>query len=136
MDKEQPIWVVDAEFTHHPTGLPNVVCICGRELRSGRSFALFADEISNFPPYDLDGTLVCYSGMEAELAVHLVKFGEPFPAKVVDLIVEYRMAINGRGGYQGLKMLEACARVGIVPRGTLAEKSAHPRTHHRRLSVQ
>ena len=32
------------------------------------------------------------------------------------------MAINGRGGHQGLKMLEACARVGVVPRGTLAEK--------------
>ncbi len=32
------------------------------------------------------------------------------------------MAINQRGGHQGLKMLEACARVGVVPRGTLAEK--------------
>lgn len=118
------VWVVDTEFTHYPTGLPRVVCMCGRELYSGRTFSLWADEIDDKPPYDIgpNSIFVGYSITEAELAVHLALFGEPQPVRVVDLMTEYRMAINGRGGNQGLKMLEACIRVGVTPRVTLAEK--------------
>jgi hypothetical protein len=117
-------WVMDCEFTHHSTGLPNVVCICGRELYSGCTFSLWCDQIGQIIPYDIgeDSIVVFYSGVEAELACHLVLFGEPLPTNVVDLMPEYRMAINGRGGCQGLKMLEACARLGVVPRGTPSEK--------------
>jgi hypothetical protein len=115
--------VVDFEYTHHPTGLPDVVCLAARELHSGREIALWRDQLGTVPPYDIgeNAIFVCYSGMEAELACHL-SLGWPLPANVVDLIVEYRMAINGLGGSLGLGMLEACARLGVSVQTTPEEK--------------
>jgi DNA polymerase-1 len=74
------------------------------------------------PPYDIgaDSLFVCYSGTEAELACHLA-LGWTLPENVVDLIVEYRMAING-GGDQHLGLLAACARLGVPVRTSPDEK--------------
>jgi DNA polymerase family A len=126
MAEEQPVevCVTDAEFTHDSTGMPVIVCMSGKEIYSGRTFSLWADEIGDKPPYNIgqNSIVVFYSGTEAELAVHMKLFGEPLPVNVVDEMTEYRMAINGRGGSQGLGMLDACERLGIVPRVTHAEK--------------
>jgi hypothetical protein len=46
----------------------------------------------------------------------------PLPSNVVDLIVEYRMAINGRGGCQKLGLLDALARCEIAAHVSPAEK--------------
>jgi DNA polymerase-1 len=120
---KRAVWVVDFEFCQYPTGLPDVVCLAAHELHSGRTMALWRDQLGPEPPYDIgeDAVLVCYSGMEAELASHL-SLGWLMPVNVVDLIVEYRMAINGRGGAKEIGMLDACARLGVVPRGSPAEK--------------
>jgi DNA polymerase I len=121
--KKRATWVVDAESTHHPSGLPDVVCLCAREVHTGRTISLWRDQLGLLPPFDIgeDAIVVFYSGMEAELAV-LLALGHPLPTNPVDLIVEYRMAINGKGGSQGLGMLEACARLGVVPKGNPQEK--------------
>jgi DNA polymerase I len=124
VDGIKAVWVVDFEFCPHPTGLPDVVCLAARELHTGRTIALWRDQLGAKPPYDIgeDAVFVCYSGMEAELAAHL-SLGWPLPINVVDLIVEYRMSINGRGGSKELGMLAACARLGVVPTGSPSEKS-------------
>lgn len=78
---------------------------------------------SSAPPYDVgeDAVFVCYSGQEAELACHLA-LNWPLPAHVVDLIVVYRMAINGLGGCQDIGLLDALTRCQIPLRISLAEK--------------
>ena len=109
------VWVVDVEYCQHPTGLPDIVCLAAREILSGRGFSLWRDQLRPWPPYDIgeDSLFVCYSGMEAELACHLV-FNWPLPANVVDLIVEYRMAVNGiELGGEKYGLLEAATRLGI-----------------------
>jgi DNA polymerase I len=115
--------VVDCEFSHHPTGLPDVVCLCAHNMTTGHSVALWQDQLGAAPPYDTgdEAVVVFYSGTEAELACHLA-LGWPLPQHNVDLMTEYRMLINGRGGSQGLSMLDACARMGVAPSVTLAEK--------------
>jgi DNA polymerase-1 len=117
------IWVVDFEFCHDPDGRPDVICLAARELRSGQTVALWRDQLSDEPPYDIseDALFVCYSGMEAELACHLA-LGWPLPANVVDLIVEYRMAINGLAGRHKLGLLDALARWDIPLRTSPEEK--------------
>jgi DNA polymerase I len=117
------VWVGDFEFCRHPTGLPDVVCLEAREIHTDRRISLWRDQLGPSPPYDIgeDAVFVCFSGMEAELACHL-SLGWPLPANVVDLIVEYRMAINGLGGSQRIGMLDACARMGVPIRTTPAEK--------------
>jgi hypothetical protein len=123
VDRFRAVWIVDFEFTHLPSGKPDVVCLAAKELRSRWSIALWRDEIGPVPPYDTDAdaVVVFYSGSEAELACHLA-LGWPLPANVVDLIVEYRMAINGHGGKHQLSMLDACARFGVPVRTSPAEK--------------
>jgi len=109
------VWVVDVEYCQHPTGLPDIVCLAAREILSGRGFSLWRDQLRPWPPYDIgeDSLFVCYSGMEAELACQLV-FNWPLPANVVDLIVEYRMAVNGiELGGEKYGLLEAATRLGI-----------------------
>src|SRR5271166_3259394 len=122
-DRFRAIWVVDYEFAYLPTGKPDVICLAAKELHTGRSIALWRDEIGPTSPYDIgdDAVVVFYSGSEAELACHLA-LDWPLPVNVVDLMVEYRMAINGHGGEQQLSMLAACARFGLPARISPAEK--------------
>jgi DNA polymerase-1 len=105
------IWVVDFEFTKDANGRPDPICLAARELRTGRTIVLWRDQMGPAPPYDCgpDCVFVCYSGSEAELACHLV-LGWPLPANVIDLIVEFRLAICGRGHERQLGLLSALAR--------------------------
>jgi hypothetical protein len=108
------VTVVDYEFWHAPTGKPVVVCVTGWELYSGRRFSLLEEELGPVPPYGIgpDDVVVFYSGQEAELPCHLTR-GWDLPWHCVDLMPEYRMAINGLGGEKQLKMLDACERLGV-----------------------
>src|SRR5437868_3341187 len=44
----------DFEFIAKPGELPDVVCLCARELRSGRIFRLWCDQLGDTPPYRTD----------------------------------------------------------------------------------
>jgi hypothetical protein len=123
MPPASTLWVVDFEFTHQPGDKPDVVCLAAKEFESGRSIALWRDQIGPAPPYDIgpDSIVVFYSGSEAELACHLA-LGWPLPVNCVDLMVEYRMAVNGIGGEKALSMLAACERFGVPVQTSPAEK--------------
>jgi hypothetical protein len=91
------IWLVDFEFETGETGAerPTPVCLCARELRSGRELRLFRDELGRTPPYPLDddSLFVAYTA-SAELGCHLA-LGWPMPARILDLFVEFRCMTNG-----------------------------------------
>jgi DNA polymerase-1 len=75
---------------------PFIVCLCARELRSGRQFRLWRDEILQLktPPYRIDAkTLVVAFYASAELGCHL-SLGWPLPANILDLFIEFRRLTN------------------------------------------
>ena len=116
-------WVVDFEFSRDPNGRPDPICLAAYNLLSGETIVLWRDQMGAVPPYDIgeDAVFICYSGQEAELACHLA-LGWALPANVIDLIVCYRMAINGRGGNQRIGLLDAMLRLGLTPQVSPEEK--------------
>jgi DNA polymerase-1 len=93
--------VVVCDFEYHHDGAkegpPVPVCCCAKELRSGRKFRLWEDDLKRRrqPPYahgprDL---FVSYNA-PAELTCYLA-LRWPIPRNVLDLCIEYRQLANG-----------------------------------------
>jgi DNA polymerase I len=105
--------LADFEFVSKPGEHPDVVCLGARELRSGRAFRLWRDQIGAAPPYRVDGRalFVCFVA-NAELGCHLA-LGWPLPANVLDLNPEFRRITNGLETPQGKGLLGALAYYGL-----------------------
>jgi hypothetical protein len=67
------VWVFDFEFIVPPGGRHDVVCLCAKELRPGRSIRQWRSDMRAEAPYRTDGSalFVCYVAT-AELGSHLV----------------------------------------------------------------
>jgi DNA polymerase I len=90
----EEIVLVDFEFNGGEGTRPNVVCLVAYELRSGRRFRLWRDELGPEPPYRVDArTLFVAYYASAELTCHLA-LGWPMPANILDLFIEYRNLTN------------------------------------------
>jgi DNA polymerase-1 len=94
------IWLFDFEFVPEPGELPDVLCLCARELHTGRTIQLWRDGATDsrwtLPPYDIgiDSVFVCFVA-NAECLCHLT-LGWPLPRNVLDLSPVFRCYINGR----------------------------------------
>jgi len=107
------VWGVDAEWLPKPGERPNVLCVAGRELRSGRSFALWFDELGPAPPYPIGKRALLVSFVfNAEGTCHLARHW-PLPAHVIDLSAEFRNITNGRLVPAGKGLLGALAYFGL-----------------------
>src|SRR5205814_3394021 len=91
------VWLVDFEFNGAPGDVVCPVCLVARELGSGRTLRLWADELARLPtppyPVDADVLFVAYYA-SAELGCHLT-LGWPRPENVLDLFTEFRTRTNG-----------------------------------------
>jgi DNA polymerase family A len=107
------IVLADFEFVSKPGERPDVVCLGARELRSGRTFRLWRDQLGAAPPYRVDARtlFVCFVA-NAELGCHLA-LGWPLPVSVLDLSPEFRCITNGRMTPQGKGLLGALAYYGF-----------------------
>jgi DNA polymerase I len=118
------IWAVDYEFEAGAGERPVPVCLCAKELRSGRELRVWQNEFGALPPYsiDADSLFVAYYA-SAELGCHLA-LGWPMPTRVLDLFVEFRCATNGldlpTGAGRGL--INALAAHGIDTIGAVEKK--------------
>lgn len=103
----EEVWLADAEFIELPGERPDVVCLCAKELRTGRVTQLWRDQLTSTPPYRTDdGVLfVCFSA-HAELNCHLV-LNWPTPRHVLDLSPVFRNVVNGRRVPEGKGLLGA-----------------------------
>ena len=75
---------------------PYVVCLCAHELRSGRHFRLWRDQLVGLkaPPYRNDSkTLFVAYYASAELCCHL-SLGWELPTNILDLFIEFRRLTN------------------------------------------
>jgi DNA polymerase I len=90
VDPFDEIWLVDFEFRAPAGERPDPVCLCARELRSGRRLRLWRDELGATPPYSIGrhSLFVAYFA-SAELGCHLA-LGWPMPVRILDLFTEFR----------------------------------------------
>jgi hypothetical protein len=101
------VWLHDFEFAAQPGERPNVVCLAGRELRSGQTLLLRRDQLTAIPPYRTDsGVLFVSFVANAELACHLA-LGWPVPRYVLDLNPVFRNLTNGRHTPEGKGLIGA-----------------------------
>jgi hypothetical protein len=105
-DQFDEIVLVDFEFNNGdriPRGegnRPNIVCLVAHELRSGRRFRLWFDQLGSQPPYRTDArTLFVAYYASAELTCHLSR-GWNLPINILDLFIEFRCLTNHSGERQ------------------------------------
>lgn len=72
---------------------PDPVCLCAREVRTGRTLRLWRDQITDAPWNTADALFVGFV-TQAELGF-LLALGLPLPEHVLDLYVEFRRLLNG-----------------------------------------
>ena len=89
------IVLADFEFAALPGERPDPICLVAHELRSGRRFRLWRDQMERAPP-SATGSDVLFVAFyaSAELGCYRV-LGWPMPQRTVDLFVEFRNATNG-----------------------------------------
>jgi hypothetical protein len=110
------VWLVDAEFAAPPGERPDPICLCARELRTGRRLErwLWGDPPARrAPPFAAgpDVLFVAYYA-SAELGVYL-SLGWPMPARVLDLYAEFRLLTSGRPAPCGNGLVGALAAFGL-----------------------
>jgi DNA polymerase I len=107
------IWLVDFEFMAGSGERPDPVCLCARELRSGRELRLWRDELGPVPPYPIDaGSLFVAYYASAELGCHLA-LGWPLPERILDLFTEFRCGTNGLTVPAGNGLIGALTAFGL-----------------------
>jgi DNA polymerase-1 len=108
------VWCADFEFRAPAGHRPEPLCVCARELRSGRTVRHWlTDGLPAAPPYPTDpGALFVAYYASAELGCHLA-LGWPLPARVLDLFAEFRTLSNGRPPAHGSGLLGALAFFGL-----------------------
>src|SRR5204862_2902180 len=108
------VWCADFEFRAPAGHRPEPLCVCARELRTGRAVRHWlSDEPPAVAPYSTDpGSLFVAYYASAELGCHLA-LGWPLPARVLDLFAEFRALTNGRPTPCGNGLLGALTFFGL-----------------------
>ena len=124
LDAFREVVVVDFEFTTTPGERPRPVCLAARELRSGRRFRLWQDQLIGrpIPPYATgpDVLLVAFYA-SAELGCYR-QLGWDMPERVLDLFTEFRDRTNGLPTPAGSGLLGALAYFGLETMGATEKK--------------
>ena len=123
LDVFREVVVADFEFIAAAGERPGPVCLVARELRSGRRFRLWQEQLAAIPPYATgsDVLFVAYYA-SAELGCYRV-LGWPMPERVLDLFIEFRDRTNGLPTPAGAGLLGALTYFGLDAMGT-AEKAS------------
>jgi DNA polymerase-1 len=117
----EQIWFADFEFIAESGELPDVICLCAREFRSGQIVRLWRDEKTDqleLPPYLLNdkALFVCFVA-NAECLCHLT-LGWPLPRNVLDLYPIFRAYLNGRNPpAEGRGLIGALGHFGLSTTG-------------------
>ena len=107
------IWALDFEFRAPAGHRPEVVCLCARELLSGRVIQLWADEFGACPFDTGDDVLFVAFFASAEVSCFKA-LGWPTPRRLLDLFAEHRAITNGFHLAAGNSLLGAMATFGLA----------------------
>ena len=122
------VWVIDCEFRAPVGGLPDPVCLVGREYHTGRVVSLWRDDLRRLltAPFDTGpNTLVVAYFASAEVGCFLA-LGWPVPKNLICLYAEHRAETNGLKLPFGNSLLDAAAMRGL-PAMAAATKEANRR---------
>ena len=91
------IWLLDFEFNQVPGNLPIVRCMVSKELRSGRTIRLWADQLSRLtaPPFGTGSDILFIAYYATAELNCFIALGWQLPCCVLDLFVEFRNMTNG-----------------------------------------
>src|SRR5262245_33196940 len=122
LDAFREVVVVDFEFTATPGNRPIPVCLVAHELRSGRRFRLWQNQLGPTPPYATgpDVLFVAYYA-SAELGCYRV-LGWPMPERILDPFTEFRNRTNGLPTPAGAALLGALTFFGLDGMGATEKK--------------
>ena len=107
--------VVDFEFLAGHGEPQTPVCMVARELRSGREYRLWQDDLRQLPaaPWDT-GPASCTVAYFASAELHCFRvLGWPIPTNIIDLFAEFRVETNGLQLPMGRSLLGALAFYGL-----------------------
>ena len=114
------VWLIDFEFSQPPGELPNVVCMVAISLFTGRRICMSQSELSaaETPPFEVnDRTLFVAYFSSAEWSCFMA-LDWPLPIRVLDLFVEYKVAMGGLKPRVNFSLLGALVQYnldGIAP---------------------
>jgi DNA polymerase-1 len=113
LENYREVVAVDFEFIAPPGERPAPVCVVAHELRSGRRFRLWQDQLGPAPPYATgpDVLFVAYFA-SAELSCYRA-LNWKTPDRILDLFTEFRAATNGIPTTAGNSLLGALAHFGL-----------------------
>jgi hypothetical protein len=121
----EEVWTVDSEYSAAAGCRPDPICVVARELRSGREWRLWQDDLAAMetPPFRIDerALFVSYAAPAEFSVFHAL--GWPAPARVLDLFVEFRALTNGLSTPSGAGLLGALVYHGL-PAMDAAEKKS------------
>jgi hypothetical protein len=114
--------VVDFEFAATAGNRPTPVCFVAHELRSGRRFRVWRDQLGSAPPFATgpDVLFVAFYA-SAELGCYRV-LGWPMPERILDLFTEFRARTNGLDTPAGNGLLGALAYFGLDGMGAVEKE--------------
>jgi DNA polymerase I len=94
LDAFREVVTVDFEFTAITGERPIPICVVAHELRSGRRFRVFQDQLETTPPYATgpDVLFIAFYA-SAELGCYRA-LGWPMPERILDLFTEFRVHTN------------------------------------------
>ncbi len=108
------IWCCDFEYIATPGNRPLPVCMVALEVRSGRLFRIWQDDLPDRPPFDVgDQALFVAYNAAAEFSCFLV-LGWPLPVRILDPYAEFRTATNGVRPPAGYGLLSALSYHGLT----------------------
>jgi DNA polymerase-1 len=123
----QEVVVVDFEFITTPGNRPIPVCLVAHELRSGRRFRVWQDQLGPAPPFATgrDVLFVAYYA-SAELCCYRT-LGWPMPERILDLFIEFRARTNGLETPAGNSLLGALSFFGLDGMGATEKEEMRNR---------
>jgi DNA polymerase-1 len=91
------IIAIDFEYSAPAGERPHVVCMVAKELRTGKTWRLFQDELSQLraAPFPVCADTVVLAYYASAEMVCFLSLGWPLPENILDLFVEFRCTTNG-----------------------------------------
>lgn len=113
------IWAVDFEFYGAGGNPPTPVCIVAKELRSGRLFRMWQDELrgANEPPFNTEASVLFVAYFASAELGCFESLGWKHPQRILDLFTEFRAETNGRRTISGYGLLGALHHYGLSAMG-------------------
>jgi DNA polymerase-1 len=108
LDRFEQIWLHDFEFVSKSGEIPDTVCLCAYELRTGQTLRLWRDKLlTGVAPYRTDSKVLFVNFVaNAECSNHLA-LGWPIPKNILDLSPAFRKIVNGRHAPEGKGLIGA-----------------------------